>query len=305
MHEVLGARLGDRGANRRLRAVEPVAVERADEQQVRRIVGHLARERRVRADDDVHVLVRIEAAHVDEPARAVGQPDALARRRHLRLGRRIVRVGRRFHGHANALAGDAEHLGDLATRELGDGEHELRLRQREANLRVPEEPGARRGERHLRMPLGDRIVHGDHRGLRRRQREVRVDGRREEHPRPLPPHRAREPQHVAHRARAVGRGRHRGWRTLRDHDETQVRCTHVEAPRRALVGEADELVVRRERDHGAQQLAGEATVATAVGPARRVHADAHDYRPAAVTSACRVGSSGSALTPGDSSFCSS
>jgi hypothetical protein len=78
VHEASRAPGLDRGLDRGDVRVERVAVARADEAQVRR-VGDLAGEPRVRPREEVDVLVRVEAADVDEHARSRGQSGALCR----------------------------------------------------------------------------------------------------------------------------------------------------------------------------------------------------------------------------------
>ncbi len=76
VHQRIGPCLRDGAANRRLIAVEDVPVDRAHQQEVRGAGAGLLDQRRVRPDHGIHVLVGVEAADVDEPARTGRQSGA-------------------------------------------------------------------------------------------------------------------------------------------------------------------------------------------------------------------------------------
>jgi hypothetical protein len=225
------------------------------------------------AHDTIDVLVRRESADVGEPARL---------RRHARRTRGIDGfAGRaRLEGargglarHTKALSRDAEDLLDLARGEVGHGEHERGLPQRQPHLRLPEELRAARRHRQLGKALGDRVVDRDQRALPRGQRKVRVHRRRPEHIWPIAPDRAGEPQHVGGGAIAVrGRGVRRR-HPLRDVDELHVRCVQFERRAGGMVGVQDESMIGRDLHERAEQLASEAAIASPVGEARGVDTD--------------------------------
>src|SRR5688572_28031857 len=68
--------------------LEDIALSRSDEQKIRGGITELGRECSVRAHDRRNVLMRIEAAEVNEPARASGQSGPVGSCRDVALARR-------------------------------------------------------------------------------------------------------------------------------------------------------------------------------------------------------------------------
>src|SRR5688572_13788145 len=148
------------------------------------------------ADEDIHTLMRIESADVDEPPSTSRKVQALSGGRYICRMTRTVCVSRCFVGYANTAFGNTENRMELAGRKVRYGQYQPCLPRREANLAAPEHARLERRQREVRKPFGDCVVQRDDRPKAGRQRKIGVDRRREENVQPLICDRSCQLEHI-------------------------------------------------------------------------------------------------------------